>query len=84
MQRLTGASRRWAQVARATRRSNARNRLTFRHEGAARPRNDTHSTEPRLCERRLGGFRHDDTVVVGARPEVLTRASKDLAAQTVA
>lgn len=46
--------------------------------------NEVYSAEPGLYEWGLGGFRHDDTVVVGARPEVLTRAPKDLAAQTVA
>lgn len=46
--------------------------------------NEVYSAEPGLYEWGLGGFRHDDTVVVGARPEVLTRAPKDLASQTVA
>jgi hypothetical protein len=31
----------------------------------------------------LGGFRHDDTVVVGARPRLFTRTAKDLRSQTV-
>ncbi|MCW8085526.1 M24 family metallopeptidase [Sabulicella glaciei] len=45
--------------------------------------NEVYSAEPGLYEWGLGGFRHDDTVVVGTRPEVLTRAPKDLASQTV-
>jgi hypothetical protein len=31
----------------------------------------------------LGGFRHDDSVVVGEQPEVLTRTPRDRAAQTI-
>jgi Xaa-Pro aminopeptidase len=45
--------------------------------------NEVYSAEPGLYEWGLGGFRHDDTVVVGPKPEVLTRAPKDLAAQTI-
>ncbi len=45
--------------------------------------NEVYSAEPGLYEWGLGGFRHDDTVVVGATPEVITRAPKSLAAQTV-
>ncbi|QCK84555.1 aminopeptidase P family protein [Phreatobacter aquaticus] len=45
--------------------------------------NEVYSAEPGLYEWGLGGFRHDDTVVVGKRPEVLTKAPKDLASQTV-
>jgi Xaa-Pro aminopeptidase len=45
--------------------------------------NEVYSAEPGLYEWGLGGFRHDDTVVVGRVPEVLTKAPKDLAAQTV-
>lgn len=44
---------------------------------------EVYSAEPGLYVFGLGGFRHDDTVVVGATPEVLTRAPKDLASQTV-
>ncbi len=44
---------------------------------------EVYSAEPGLYEWGLGGFRHDDTVVVGERPEVLTRAPKDLASQTI-
>ena len=45
--------------------------------------NEVYSAEPGLYVFGLGGFRHDDTVVVGAVPEVLTRAPKDLASQTI-
>ena len=45
---------------------------------------EVYSAEPGLYEWGLGGFRHDDTVVVGrTEPEVLTRAPKDLRSQTV-
>ena len=44
---------------------------------------EVYSAEPGLYVFGLGGFRHDDTVVVGAVPEVLTRAPKDLHSQTV-
>ena len=46
--------------------------------------NEVFSAEPGLYEWGVGGFRHDDTVVVGAVPEVLTRAPKDLRSQTIA
>uniref|UniRef100_UPI0013315615 M24 family metallopeptidase n=1 Tax=Muricoccus harenae TaxID=2692566 RepID=UPI0013315615 len=45
--------------------------------------NEVYSAEPGLYQWGLGGFRHDDTVVVGMRPEVLTRAPKSLASQTI-
>ncbi|WP_342364295.1 Xaa-Pro peptidase family protein [Terrarubrum flagellatum] len=45
--------------------------------------NEVYSAEPGIYEWGLGGFRHDDTVVVGAAPEVLTKAPKDIASQTV-
>jgi Xaa-Pro aminopeptidase len=45
--------------------------------------NEVYSAEPGLYDWGLGGFRHDDTVVVGERPEVLTKAPKDLKSQTV-
>ena len=45
--------------------------------------NEVYSAEPGLYVFGLGGFRHDDTVVVGAPPEVLTRAPMDLVSQTV-
>jgi Xaa-Pro aminopeptidase len=44
---------------------------------------EVYSAEPGLYVFGLGGFRHDDTVVVGATPEVLTRAPKDLRSQTI-
>jgi len=45
--------------------------------------NEVYSAEPGLYVFGLGGFRNDDTVVVGDVPEVLTRAPMDLASQTV-
>ncbi len=44
---------------------------------------EVYSAEPGLYVFGLGGFRHDDTVVVGAMPEVLTQAPKDLRSQTI-
>lgn len=41
------------------------------------------SVEPGVYEYGLGGFRHDDTVLAGARPEILTTTPKDLKSQTV-
>jgi Xaa-Pro aminopeptidase len=41
------------------------------------------SVEPGLYEWGLGGFRFDDTVVIGQKAEVLTRAPKNLSTQTV-
>jgi Xaa-Pro aminopeptidase len=42
------------------------------------------SVEPGIYEFGLGGFRHDDTVVVnGDSPEILTKTPKDLDSQTV-
>ena len=41
------------------------------------------SVEPGLYEYGLGGFRHDDTVVVGNKPRILTSTPKDLKSQTV-
>jgi Xaa-Pro aminopeptidase len=45
--------------------------------------NEVYSAEPGLYEWGLGGFRLDDSVVVGETPEVLTRAQKDLKSQTI-
>ncbi|HET9015586.1 MAG TPA: M24 family metallopeptidase [Thermomicrobiaceae bacterium] len=45
--------------------------------------NEVYSAEPGIYLYGLGGFRHDDTVIVGDTPEVVTRAPKDLDAQTV-
>ena len=44
---------------------------------------EVYSAEPGLYVFGLGGFRHDDTVVVGTAPEVLTRAPRDLKSQTI-
>lgn len=44
---------------------------------------EVYSAEPGIYVYGLGGFRFDDTVVIGAAPEVLTRAPKDLRSQTV-
>jgi Xaa-Pro aminopeptidase len=44
---------------------------------------EVYSAEPGIYEWGLGGFRHDDTVVVGSRPEVLTKSPKDLVRQTI-
>jgi Xaa-Pro aminopeptidase len=41
------------------------------------------SVEPGVYEYGIGGFRHDDTVVVGCTPEILTKTPKDLDSQTV-
>jgi Xaa-Pro aminopeptidase len=45
--------------------------------------NEVYSAEPGIYVYGLGGFRFDDTVVVGDRPEVVTTAPKDLQSQTV-
>lgn len=45
---------------------------------------EIYSAEPGLYEWGLGGFRFDDTVLVGAQAEVLTNAPKDLSSQTIA
>ena len=44
---------------------------------------EVYSAEPGVYEWGLGGFRHDDTVVLGKTPEVLTKAPKDIASQTI-
>jgi len=44
---------------------------------------EVYSCEPGIYIWGVGGFRQDDTVVVGPTPEVLTRAPKDLASQIV-
>ena len=44
---------------------------------------EVYSAEPGLYVFGLGGFRHDDTVVVGTAPEVITRFPKDLRTATV-
>lgn len=46
---------------------------------------EVYSAEPGLYVRGLGGFRHDDTVIVSeSGPEVVTHSPKDIAAQTIA
>jgi len=46
--------------------------------------NEVYSAEPGIYVYGLGGFRHDDTVIVGDKePEVVTHAPKDLASQTI-
>ncbi|MGH7188147.1 MAG: M24 family metallopeptidase [Acetobacteraceae bacterium] len=44
---------------------------------------EVYSAEPGIYLYGVGGFRHDDTVVVGAVPAVLTKAPKDLKTQTI-
>jgi Xaa-Pro aminopeptidase len=44
---------------------------------------EVYSCEPGIYLWGVGGFRQDDTVVVGKTPEVLTKAPKDLRSQTV-
>lgn len=41
------------------------------------------SIEPGIYELGLGGFRHDDTVIVGTEPEIVTTTTRDLKSQTV-
>lgn len=41
------------------------------------------SVEPGIYEHGLGGFRHDDTVVVGSAPEIITTTARDLKSQTI-
>ncbi|GHH02960.1 M24 family metallopeptidase [Pseudodonghicola xiamenensis] len=45
--------------------------------------NEVYSAEPGIYIWGVGGFRMDDTVIVGNTPEVLTKAPKDLESQTV-
>ena len=44
---------------------------------------EVYSAEPGIYIWGLGGFRHDDTIVVGDVAESLTKAPKDLKSQTV-
>jgi Xaa-Pro aminopeptidase len=50
---------------------------------AALLENMVFSIEPGIYEYGLGGFRHDDTVVVGKKPQILTTTPKDLKSQTI-
>ena len=45
--------------------------------------NEVYSAEPGFYIFGIGGFRHDDTVVIGDEPEVLTKAPKDILSQTI-
>jgi Xaa-Pro aminopeptidase len=47
------------------------------------PRPEHGPAEPGIYVHGLGGFRHDDSVVVGVRPEFLTKAPKDLKSRTI-
>lgn len=44
---------------------------------------EVYSAEPGIYVYGLGGFRFDDTVVIGQKPEILTKAPKDIRSQTV-
>jgi Xaa-Pro aminopeptidase len=45
---------------------------------------EVYSAEPGIYLYGVGGFRHDDTVIVGERePEVVTHTPKDLNSQTI-
>jgi Xaa-Pro aminopeptidase len=60
----------------------------FPHDTAIETRpllaNELYSVEPGIYLPGIGGFRHDDSVVVGDVPEVLTHTTRDLEAQTLA
>lgn len=43
--------------------------------------NEVYSSEPGLYVYGLGGFRNDDTVIVGTMPEVITKAPRDISGQ---
>jgi Xaa-Pro aminopeptidase len=44
---------------------------------------EVYSSEPGIYIYGLGGFRNDDSVVVGDKPEVLTKAPRDIKSQTI-
>ncbi|QSO49325.1 M24 family metallopeptidase [Alicyclobacillus mengziensis] len=44
---------------------------------------EVYSAEPGIYIYGMGGFRHDDTVIVGETPEVVTHTPKDIVAQTI-
>jgi Xaa-Pro aminopeptidase len=44
---------------------------------------EVYSAEPGVYLPGVGGFRHDDTVIVGREPEVITHAPRGIEAQTV-
>ena len=60
----------------------------FPHDTAIETRpleaNELYSVEPGIYLPGIGGFRHDDSVVVGDVPEVLTHTPRDLETQTLA
>jgi Xaa-Pro aminopeptidase len=60
----------------------------FPHDTATETRpleaDELYSVEPGLYLPGIGGFRHDDSVVVGDAPEVLTHTPRDLETQTLA
>jgi Xaa-Pro aminopeptidase len=41
------------------------------------------SIEPGVYELGIGGFRHDDTVIVGTPPSIVTKTKRDLKSQTI-
>jgi Xaa-Pro aminopeptidase len=45
--------------------------------------NEVYTIEPGIYIRGLGGFRLDDTVIVGTEPEILTHTPKNLEQQTI-
>jgi Xaa-Pro aminopeptidase len=44
---------------------------------------EVYSCEPGIYIPGVGGFRHDDTVITGDTPEIVTTTPKDLASQTI-
>lgn len=44
---------------------------------------EVYSAEPGIFQWGLGGFRIDDTVVIGDTPDILTRAPRDIPSQTI-
>jgi Xaa-Pro aminopeptidase len=44
---------------------------------------EVYSVEPGIYVYGLGGFRIDDTVVIGQTPEIITTAPRDLASNTI-
>ncbi len=45
---------------------------------------EVYSVEPGIYVYGLGGFRIDDTVVIGQIPEIITQAPRDLRTNTIA
>ena len=46
-------------------------------------KNEVFSVEPGIYIYGLGGFRLDDTVVIGEKPEILTKAARDIKTNTI-